>query len=436
MRKALFQIGVLLLITGGLFAQTELRFDTWVSGNIRFREEGQQYILRATQNGRLIIETNASIDTYVTVYDAYFNQLAYDDDSGGNYNARLEMFVQPGQTYHVVVSAFSAGAYQVRATLSPIQATELQLNTPVAGNTRETVSNWYNVRATQAGILVVETSGNTDTVIKVYDASYNFINSDDDSGTGNNARLELIVQSGSTFLIELTGHNSGPYQVRAFVRPVQATELRLDTDVSATMREGESYWYRVRATQGGNLTFETNGSIDTYLEAYDESYNLLGYDDDSGNGNNARLTILAVNGNSYLLKVRGYSSSASGTFRIWASHRGLAPVMAPNTVITELRIGTQISGNLYGGDEHWYSVRATESGYLSVGTTGSTDTYLEAYNSSHELLAADDDSGDGNNALVQFRVQAGQTYLFKLRGYSASNIGPYIIWTNFSGNQW
>jgi hypothetical protein len=163
-----------------------------------------------------------------------------------------------------------------------------------------------------------------------------------------------------------------------------------------------------------------------------ESYNLLDYDDDSGNGTNARLTISAVSGNSYLYRVRAYSNSASGPYRIWASHRGNAPIMAPNTVITELRFGTQISGNLVGGDEYWYSVRATENGYITVGTIGSTDTYLEAYNSSYVPLGTDDDSGGNGQALLQIQVQAGQTYLFKLRGYNSSNAGPYIIWANFS----
>jgi hypothetical protein len=433
-RNTVLLIGVFLLVTGSLFAQAELRFDTWVSGNLRYSGEDQQYMIRPTQGGRLVVETNANIDTYVTVYDAYFNQIGYDDDSGGNYNARLEMFVAAGQTYHIVVSGFSAGTYQVRASVSTIQTTELRLNTWVSGTTRENVSNWYSVRTTQAGLLVVETSGNTDTVLKVYDASYNYINSDDDSGEGSNARLELLVQSGSTYIIELSGYNynSGPYQIRASQSPIQATELRLDTDVSANMREGESYWYRVRATQNGNLTVETNGSIDTYIELYDDSYNLLGYDDDSGNGNNARLTILAVNGNSYLFRVRAYSNSSSGPYRIWASHRNNAPIMAPNTIITELRFGTQVSGNLGGGDEYWYSVRATENGYITVGTTGNTDTYLEAYNSSYTPLGTDDDSGGNGQALLQIQVQAGQTYLFKLRGYNSSVTGPYIIWANFS----
>jgi hypothetical protein len=281
----------------------------------------------------------------------------------------------------------------------------------------------------------VETSGNTDTFLRAYNASYDLIAEDDDSGAGLNARLELFVQQGQTYNIVVSGLNSGPYQIRASNSPIQATDLLLDNDVSGNISIGESYWYRVRATQNGNLIVETNGGLDTYLEVYDESYNQLGSDDDSGNGFNARLNINAVAGQSYLIKVRAFNNEISGPYRIWASFRGFAPPIAPGPQITGLRLGTAASGYLGGGDEYWYSVSAIGNVYLTVQTIGNTDTYLKAYNSSNTLLAADDDSGGNGQAALQIPVQAGQIYLFKLTGYNSSVTGPYIIGASFLSDE-
>jgi hypothetical protein len=334
-----------------------------------------------------------------------------------------------------VTSCGSTGGGSGGITIT-LPGQELRLDTWVSGNIREGESHWYRLWSTHVGgRLVVETSGNTDTVLRVYNASHDFISEDDNSGAGLNARLEMFVLPDDPYIFELKGNNSGPYQIRASVGPVQATELRLDTDVSANMREGESYWYRVRATQNGNLIVETNGSIDTALTIYDDSYNQLDGDDNSVNGNNARLSISAVNGRSYLVRFFSFNGNASGTYRIWASHTGYAPLIASNTVITEILLGDTASGNFRGGDEYWYSVRATENGYLTVGTMGSTDTYLEAYDSSYTLLAHDDDSGGGGNALLQIPVRVGQTYLFKLRGYNSSVTGPYIIGASFLSDE-
>jgi hypothetical protein len=324
-------IGIFLLITGGLFAQTpqELRFDTWVSGNLR---------------------------------------------SGGD-------------------------------------------------------DQWFSVRPTQTGYVVVETRGDIDTYLEAYDASYEFIDENDDGGEGYNARLEIFAQAGRTYLFLLTEYygNGGPYQIRASFRAIpQATELRLNSIVSGNIREGEDYWYSIRATQAGFLVVETTGSTDTFLDAYDESYNWIDWDDDSGDGYNARLKILAEAGKTYIFRLKGYGGYETGPYRISAS-------MEPMPEVTELRFDTMVSGNIRLGEEYWYSVRATQAGFVTVQTSGTTDTYLEAYDSSLTYITEDDDSGGGVNASVRISVEAGKLYYFILSGYDySSTSGPYSIQASFS----
>ena len=94
----------------------------------------------------------------------------------------------------------------------------------------------------------------------------------------------------------------------------------------------------------------------------------------------------------------------------------------------ELSLGdSPISGNLSSGEEIWYSVQAAEPGILTIETLGETDTYLEAYDAGRILIKEDDDGGVGTNAHIEMFVAAGETYLFKLRGYNEEAAGPYHI---------
>jgi hypothetical protein len=428
-RNTVFVIGTFLLITGGLFAQTELRFDTWVSGNLRSGEDEHWYSIRPTQAGFLVVETSGNTDTYLEAYDASYDYIDENDDGGEGYNARLEIFVQAGRTYLFMVTDYygDGGLYQIRATQRPLpQATELRLDAQVSGYIDEGGNYWYRVRATQAGFLVVETRGDIDTYLEAYDESYNLIDRNDDGGEGYNARLRILTEIGKTYLFKLRGYDSyesGPYRIVASIEPIpQAIELRLDTMVSGNLRAGEEYWYSVRSPQAGILTVETGGNLNTYLEVYDSSYN---YFDENGNeGSNAKIEIMAEAGKTYFFVVSGYNGYESGTYRIWASYG------VPSAI--ELRIDAIVNGNIREGEKYWYSVRAAESGYITVGTTGSTDTYLEAYDFSYRLLGENDDGDEGYNALLEIPVVAGQTYLFRLRGYSNSTSGPYRIWASFS----
>jgi hypothetical protein len=84
-----------------------------------------------------------------------------------------------------------------------------------------------------------------------------------------------------------------------------------------------------------------------------------------------------------------------------------------------------------------YTLTAGSAGYakitfsstynLSVFTAGSTDTYLEIYSdlACNNLIASNDDSGNGTNACVLFYGSKGTTYYIRVRGYNTSTNGGY-----------
>ena len=190
-------------------------------------------------------------------------------------------------------------------------------------------------------------------------------------------------------------------------------ELRIGSFLSGNLSEGGEVWYSVRTTQAGVLTVETDSSLDTYLEAYDAQRNLIAENDDGAGYPNARIELISQANTTYLFKVRAFSSG-NGPFRIFAATKP----------VTVLRSGSAVSGNIAAGESIWYSVQTTQRGYLTVETSGSTDTILEAYDDAINYLAYDDDGAGYPNARIRIHVSPNKLYYFVLK---SNNSGGFRI---------
>ena len=93
------------------------------------------------------------------------------------------------------------------------------------------------------------------------------------------------------------------------------------------------------------------------------------------------------------------------------------------------------TGNLISGKYYWYKFTAPISGEYKFYSEGSTDTYGELFSS---VVAArsienrltngyNDDSGDGNNFLVQLELTANQTVYFRVRGWNWTREGEFTF---------
>ena len=83
---------------------------------------------------------------------------------------------------------------------------------------------------------------------------------------------------------------------------------------------------------------------------------------------------------------------------------------------TALAVGSSRLGQLEtGGDVDYFRVAVSESGDLTVHTTGNLDTKGQLEDSAGGVLARDDDGGDGYNFRIAHAVSAG-TYYLKVEG--------------------
>jgi len=191
-------------------------------------------------------------------------------------------------------------------------------------------------------------------------------------------------------------------------------ELRVGSALSGNLGRGQEIFYSLTAAQTGILTVETTGSVDTYLEVYDTDWNYIDENDDGPNGLNARLTIIAFQGVTYIFILSGYDENVSGRFGISAS---LTPFI-------QLRTGTAYNGRIEEEEYIVFSFIADRSGLLTIETAGQTDTYIMLYDNDFIDLAYDDDGAGYPNDRITHRVTSGTVYYIEVGAYES---GPFTV---------
>ena len=210
-----------------------------------------------------------------------------------------------------------------------------------AGSYMTSPNIWYCYTATCNGTVTVSLCGSSyDTMVAVYNGcscngtllAYN----DDYSGCGLQSCVTFAAVEGNTYLIEVGGYgsNTGPGVLSiscgatsspsndncADAEPIgDVTDLPFDTttatfDGAGSCMYSPNIWYCYTATCNGTVTVSLCGSsYDTRVAVYNGcSCNPLGTRlacNDDYCGLQSYVTFAAVEGNTYLIEVGGYSSS-------------------------------------------------------------------------------------------------------------------------------
>jgi hypothetical protein len=194
------------------------------------------------------------------------------------------------------------------------------------------------------GTLVVETTGGTDTYLEFYEAgSTNQIDSNDDGGSGSNARIRRSVQAGGRYIAKVRGYSgdTGSYGFRAYlVEQVRLTpdqyeddnEFNDAKDISIGSPQqhtfhngGDVDWVKFQVTRPGRFIIQARGlnsaRLDTYIELYDSNNNLIDDDDDGGEDMDSRLSVQLQTG-TYYIKVKCLNSEPDQPYTISAAAGG------------------------------------------------------------------------------------------------------------------
>jgi len=292
------------------------------------------------------------------------------------------------------------------------------------------------------GRLTVETTGSIDTYMYLYNYDTDDeLASNDDGGQGSNARIVQNVRSGTRYLAVVRGYSSsttGAYGFRAYMvfreggsswENPHSYEIGIGEDnvttVNRTIQSGDEEFFLLLPDRDGRLVMETTGRIDTYMELYNagDRDDLLDENDDGGNSYNARIRYNVRSGSRYMVVVRGYGNSVSGSFGFRAYFPGQG-TLSPDEYETDdepsqakaIVIGTPQQRTFHtGNDVDWVSFRVTQAGRYTIQARGANsnrlDTYLELFDDNLNSIAEDDDGGDSLSSRIATRLNTGTYYL-------------------------
>ncbi len=183
-------------------------------------------------------------------------------------------------------------------------------------------------------VMIDMRSADFDTYLELHDARGTLVEEDDDGGEDTDSFIAARLTSGGRYRViaRSFGDNerTGAYELMlttgAAPAPGREGEIRDGETVLGRLEPGDSLMgdstradvWTFRAGRDGPLVIDmSSGEFDTYLIARDSEGQLLGTDDDGGDGTNSRLTIRVQAGRAYRIYANSYGREAvSGLYRV------------------------------------------------------------------------------------------------------------------------
>ncbi|MCB4782584.1 MAG: PPC domain-containing protein, partial [Sulfurovum sp.] len=354
----------------------------------------------------LTVYTTGQTDTYGSLLDANGHRITFNDNmSSSDNNFKILRGVAAG-TYYVRVkhsSTFSTGRYSLISHFVPddygnskSEAATISLNSTTPGSIEiPRDKDYFKIQIPAAGTLVINTTGSTDTVGTLLDASGNkIVRNDNANGSlGSNFKISKGVTTG-TYYVEVKHYRSvstGHYTLVSHFIPDHANSetTAISIDLNSTTQDrievaGDEDWFKIVIPRRGTLTVSTTGSTDTEGFLYDTHGTQLVYDNNHGTDNNFRISKFITAG-VYYVKVRHHRSVSTGSYslitRFIAGETSQAQVLddhggSKNTA-TPIDLNSTTLGSIetFGDIDYFKIVIPRGSvGRLTVYTTGSGDT--------------------------------------------------------------
>ncbi len=202
--------------------------------------------------------------------------------------------------------------------------------------------------------------------------------------------------------------------------------------------------YNFQCTAGQAFQFAVMAGWDNYALVFDPMGNEVAHDDDSGGNLNARVTYTCAVTGTYRLAVSVFSTSTNpGPYTATVTAIGgpavgpmVAPMANPSGVVGTIQIGQQAQGVLGMGDARTsegkpfqaYNFQCTAGQSFQMDINSTWDNYALVFDPMGNIVARDDDTGEGLNARVNYTCTMTGTYRLGVSVFSTSTTpGPYTM---------
>ena len=236
--------------------------------------------------------------------------------------------------------------------------------------------------------------------------------------------IVITLKGGQTYKLRTLcyGYKADYYE---FMIRKEATLLEVNgssLNVNSTTVSYDAIWYKFTPSTTNYYSFYTVGSLDTYLELYSENFERYSFDDDGGTSLNACIDFYLFAGKTYYLKAHTLGMG-SGTFKVYANMQRIVQIH-PLSKTSQYTYTFGKNENNFFRFTPTITREYTFYTYLYEG-----DPYLHLYNNTMVLLESNDDGGDGYNALLTYKLEAGKTYYIRIRNFGNTAGYGYLYCT-------
>ncbi len=407
--------------------------------------------------------TDGDLDPVLGVFDDSGRLALFRDDSAGTPGVYHDLSMERTGRYFVVVGRFgyslgtTAGSYDLRMTRKGVlseSGSTLRYSDSVIGTISNTNAEvYYTFQAEQGDILtisMVRSSGTIDPFLRVVDGDrFVIAENDDHHSETRNARIDaLIIQKSGTYIVMATRYddssgsfvlsieeaeNSGTGNTPLAPLPIRYGETRR---ASLNHNQHERF-YTFEADESDLITIDMkrgdSGDLDSLLFLTDGEFTPIAEDDDSGDGQNARIIDYRIpaDGKYHIIATRfdGSAGTTSGEYQLSLDILEDPFVGVPPGTVN-LGFGTSVTGVISAdNEEDVYAFYGHQGEVVSISMTrvdGNLDALIELLNGAQEVVTRNDDRGgtDQNARINNFSLPATGTYYIRARRYSGSDGNP------------
>jgi hypothetical protein len=215
-------------------------------------------------------------------------------------------------------------------------------------------------------------------------------------------------------------------------KPTILTPIQVDETISATLdQEVANMAFLLDLEEGQTVIIDLQGEFDTYLEIYN-GRTLVASDEDSGEDSNSLLTFTAPALGTYALHV--ISRTQDNTTGIYSAGNFTLTVtgeVPPEEA--ELPEGVILTVRSSLASQEIHTLELSEGQTVTIDVQGDFDIVVEV-SIFGDLIAEDDDGGQGSNSLLTFTAPRTEIYEIRVRDCCDSRaFGDYTLTVTAEG---